>query len=59
MVTECENPNCLCHDVAKEEAEKEVSPQTNATFTKLTPGPDAGPTDNIATPEGNFPDYLG
>lgn len=40
----------------KIEAEHEVSPETNATFTKLTPGPDSGKTDFVATPEGNFPD---
>jgi len=41
--------------VEKEAAEKEVSPESNATFTKLTPGPDSGTSDFVATPEGNVP----
>lgn len=36
----------------KQEVEKTVDPQSNATFTKLTPGPDATQTDNVSLPNG-------
>lgn len=36
----------------KKQVEKTVDPQSNATFTKLVPGPDGPPGDFVATPDG-------